>query len=76
MSRKKVCDLSYKKSAEAVQNWNGKIMYQRGVWNPYKPERKETALERIASSGYGADVYVDDETATMYVSQPVASDMW
>jgi hypothetical protein len=76
MSRRKVCGLSFVESVTAVRNWNGKIMYQRGVWNPYAPEQKENALKRIASSGFGADVYADDETDTLYVSQPVASDMW
>jgi len=76
MARRKICGLSYTESAKAVENWNGKIMYQRGVWNPYAPEEKESALKRISSSGYGVDVYADDETETLYVSQPVASDMW
>lgn len=73
---RRVCKLSYKESAEAVENWNGKIMYRRGVWNPYAPEEKENALKRIESSGYGVDVYVDDSETTLYVSQPVESDMW
>lgn len=76
MAMRKICGLSYKESANAVKKWNGKIMYQRGVWNLYAPEEKESALKRISSSGYGVDVYADDGSETLYVSQPVASDMW
>ena len=73
---RKVCSLSYKEAAEAVAGWTGEIMYRRGVWNAYATEEKGRALERIKSSGYGVDVSVDDAGKIMYISQPVASDMW
>lgn len=54
------------------------VMYQRGVWNSYRKCKTNEVAEivmDINACGYGADVYQGDD-GMLYVSVPVASDMW
>lgn len=52
------------------------VFMQKGVWNKYSETDTKTAIDSIEKSGYGADVYFDEETKKYYVSIPSSSDMW
>ena len=52
------------------------MFYKHGVWNKYSIVSAKSAIEGIEKSGYGADIYYDDEKEEYYVSVPCDSDMW
>ncbi len=52
------------------------VFIKHGVWNEYKKVKTKDAIEGIKKSGYGADIYYDDEKDEYYVSVPCDSDMW
>ena len=51
------------------------VMYRHGVWNRYEKLPTEKAIASISRSGYGADIY-RDENGQLYVSIPSDGDMW
>lgn len=73
MGRTTVIELGTNNAIEYIKG-KGKVMYRRGVWNKYEECSEEDAIKRIQTSGYGVDVYEDN--GTIFVSQPVDSDMW
>ena len=73
MARERIVSLSYDKTVEAIKD-TSTVLFRRGVWNPWKEIDTTDAIERIKSSGYGADVFTED--GKLHVSCPVDSDMW
>lgn len=71
---KRIVMLGYSEAVDAIKGTTT-VMYKHGVWNKYEPISTEKASKYIMSSGYGADVY-KDENGRFYVSIPCDSDMW
>ena len=65
---------------EAVKAITGTewVMYKRGIWNQYTKRKTNEVIDiimNIYACSYGADVYKGND-GVLYVSVPVASDMW
>jgi hypothetical protein len=73
MERERIVSLSYDKAIEAIKDAE-KVLFRRGVWNPWEEVSADDAVKGIKDSSYGSDVYWQDER--LYVSCPVGSDMW
>lgn len=73
--REKLAELAFDKAVNAVAEsgleW---VMFKSGVWNSYERVRADYAIQRIRNSGYGADVYRENDM--IYVCCPCSSDMW
>ena len=73
---KRIVTLGYQEAVDAIKG-TSMVMYRHGVWNKYEPLSVEKASKAIMASGYGADVYMDeDKPDQFYVSIPCDSDMW
>lgn len=70
-----MCSLAYDSAIQTISNTE-KVYYKRGVWNKYELIDTDVAISKIKQSGYGADVYYNEENGMYYVSCPVSSDMW
>lgn len=68
-----LCTLRIKEAIELIKS-HPQVYYRRGVWNPYQLRETPAVISSITNSGYGADVY--EKHGELYVSVPVASDMW
>jgi len=60
---------------EKIKNENS-VYLRHGVWNKYQLCKVTDAIESIKNSGYGADIYYDEDNKMYYVSIPCDSDMW
>lgn len=74
MKRKTICTLQVERAIEAIKDVRT-VMYRHGVWNEYHERETAGVIESIRKSGYGADVF-QDENGTFYVSIPCDADMW
>ena len=72
---KRICELSFKDAVNIIKDTK-QVYFRKGIWNPYKLVDTSYAIDRINRSGYGADVYLNDEDGMYYVSCPCSSDMW
>lgn len=70
-----IVKLGFSKAIDKIKD-REEVFYKHGVWNEYKKVKTKDAIESIEKSGYGADIYYDDETDEYYVSIPCDSDMW
>lgn len=52
------------------------VFLRHGVWNEYQLCGVSNAIESIRRSGYGADIYYNENNSMFYVSIPCDSDMW
>ena len=52
------------------------VYLKHGVWNNYELYSVNDAIKRIKNSGYGADIYYNEDNKMFYVSIPCDSDMW
>lgn len=75
MARTRIVDLGFKKAVEAIDGTEY-VYYKHGVWNPYELRKTDDVKKSIMESGYGADIYKDEDTGMFYVSIPSAGDMW
>lgn len=66
--------MGYHVAVDAIKD-SETVMYKHGIWNKYEPLPVEKAIKAIMNSGYGADVY-KDEQGRFYVSIPCNSDMF
>lgn len=73
MAREQLCELQYEQAVDIVKEYDT-VLFRHGVWNKYEYMPSAKAIERIRKSGYGADVFRDNDQ--IYVSCPVSSDMW
>lgn len=71
----RIVTLGFSKAIEAIKD-RDEVFYKHGVWNKYSRVSAKSAIEGIEKSGYGADIYYDDEKDEYYVSVPCDSDMW
>lgn len=69
-----ICKLSYDTAIDTIKDTK-EVHFKSGVWNNYEVVNTEYVINRIKGSGYGADVFVD-ENNEYYVQCPSASDMW
>jgi hypothetical protein len=72
---KRIASLSFDSAIDAIKSEKN-VYFRSGVWNSYNLTTTEYAIERIKNSGYGADVYFNDENGKYYVSIPSSGDMW
>ena len=70
----RIVTLGFSKAIEAIKD-RDEVFYKHGVWNKYSRVSVNSAIEGIEKSGYGADIYYDDEKEEYYVSVPCDSDM-
>lgn len=70
-----IVKLGFSKAIDKIKD-REEVFYKHGVWNEYKKVKTKDAIENIKKSGYGADIYYDDEKDEYYVSVPCDSDMW
>lgn len=71
----RIVELGFDSAIKAIESQKT-VMFRSGVWNSYREEPAEYAIQRIKNSGYGADVFYDDTTGKYYVSIPSSGDMW
>lgn len=69
-----VVTLGYREAVDAIKDATI-VMYKHGIWNKYEPLPAEKVSKAIIASGYGADVYID-ENGCYYVRIPSISDMF
>ena len=74
--RKELCSLSTKTAMDIISKHDGKVMSKFGVWNSYTETTIDKAANAVKSAPYGADVSIDTDTNTLYVSMPSSGDMW
>ena len=71
----RIVTLGKDKAIEKIENENT-VYLRHGVWNKYELSGVSEVIERIKNSGYGADIYYNDDNRMFYVSIPCDSDMW
>lgn len=70
-----ICSLKFKEAIEAIKDTKT-VMYKHGVWNEFEERKTEDAINSIQKSGYGADVWYNEEKKMFFVSVPADCDMW
>ncbi len=71
---KRIITLGRQEAVDAIANTKH-VMYKHGVWNGYELVATPNVIKSIMNSGYGADVYLDEDEM-FYISIPCDSDMW
>ena len=71
----RIITLGYDIAIEKIRN-EKTVYLKHGVWNKYEVYSVVDAIKSIKNSGYGADIYYNDDNGMFYVSIPCDSDMW
>ena len=71
---KQICKLGIASAIEAIKGTE-KVFCKRGVWNSYELKDTEHVSNAFRNSGYGADVFFNEDTKMFYVSVPCDSDI-
>lgn len=74
--RKELCSLSFDEAVNIITKHDGPVMSKFGVWNNYGETTIDKAANDVKNAPYGADVSIDTDTNTLYVSMPSSGDMW